>query len=102
MTTNISTTCCAHCNKPGPRDEFVWMAHQVYCAECMEAFVRQGWAVRVEGRNYACTAEGVRHFPGLEIVSHCPQDGMPIYRRWLEDGTATDEACPSCLGDKSN
>jgi hypothetical protein len=50
------------------------------------------------GSNYACTPEGVGRFPGLKIVSHYSRDGMPIYRRWVDGGIATEEACPYCLG----
>ena len=73
------------------------MAHLDFCADCMRTFVSQGWAVRRQGGQYACTPLGVQQFPGLEIVSHCPQDGMPIYRRWIDGHIATPEACPYCL-----
>src|SRR5262245_58307827 len=101
MPSNIITTCCASCKKEGPRDDFVWMSHLDYCKDCMRSFVSHGWAVRKEGGQYTCTAEGVRQFPGLEIVSRCPSDGMPIYRRWIESGIATKEACPYCLPRKT-
>jgi hypothetical protein len=74
------------------------MAHLDFCADCMRSFVLQGWAERQEGGQYSCTPEGVRRFPGLEVVSHCPRDGMPIYRRWLKGGIATEDACPYCKG----
>ena len=97
MPESVITTSCAACNKEGPRDRFVWMAHLDFCASCMRSFVRQGLAVRREGYQYACTPAGVRRFPGLEVVSNCPRDGMPIYRRWIDGGIATGIACPYCL-----
>ena len=74
------------------------MAHLDFCTDCMRSFVSEGWAVLKEGRQYTCTPEGVRRFPGLKVISHCPQDGMPIYRRWIEGGIATEDACPYCEG----
>jgi hypothetical protein len=76
----------------------VWMVHLDLCTDCMRSIVSQGWAVWKESRTYSCTSEGVRRFPGLEVVSNCPRDGMPIYRRWIEGGIATTLACPYCLG----
>ena len=98
MHPNVITTRCAACNAEGPRENFVWMAHLDFCADCMRSLVKHGWAVRKEGLQYACTPAGVRRFPGLEVVSHCPIDGMPIYRRWIDDGIATATACPYCRG----
>jgi hypothetical protein len=97
MPTDVITTWCASCKKEGPRDKFVWMAHLDFCADCMRSFVLQGWAVRKGRVQYTCTPEGVRRFPGLEVVSHCPRDGMPIYRRWIESGISTEVACPYCM-----
>jgi hypothetical protein len=98
MSTDVITTCCAFCNKAGPRETFVWMPHLDFCEDCMRSFVSQGWAEQNEIRRYICTAAGVRRFPGLAVVSHCPIDGMPIYRRWIDAGIATEKACPFCEG----
>ena len=98
MPPNVITACCAFCRETGPRDSFAWMAHLDFCADCMRSFVSQGWAELKEGRQYTCTPEGVRRFPGLKVISHCPRDGMPIYRRWIDGGIATEEACPYCVG----
>jgi hypothetical protein len=54
--------------------------------------------MRKEGGQEACTAEEMRRFPGLEVVSHCPWDGMPIYRRGIKGAIATELACPDCQG----
>jgi hypothetical protein len=94
----VITTRCASCDEEGPRENYDWMAHLDFCADCMRSFVRRGWAVRKESRTYACTPAGVARFPGLEVVSCCPRDGMPIYRRWIEGGIVTEVACPYCLG----
>lgn len=98
MPTRVITTRCASCKKEGLRDKYLWMAHLDFCLDCMRSFVAQGWAVRKEGGQYVCTPEGVTRFPGLEVVSYCPRDGVPIYRRWIEAGIATEAACPYCLG----
>src|SRR5207237_988950 len=92
------TTSCACCNKAGPRDRFAWMAHLDFCRDCIRSFVVSGWAVAKEGAKYTCTQAGWGRFPGLGVVSHCPVDGMPIYRRWVEGGIATAQAWPYCLG----
>ena len=70
----------------------------IFCADCMGSFVWQGWAKPKGDRQYTCTADGLRRFPGLAVVTHCPRDGMPIYRRWNDCGIATEGACPYCLG----
>jgi hypothetical protein len=98
MPPDVITTRCASCDAEGPRDRFDWMAHLDFCAACMRSFVRRGWAVLKESRQYTCTPTGTAHFPGLAVASKCPCDGMPIYRRWIESGIATGTACPYCLG----
>ena len=102
MPPSVITTRCASCRKAGPRDKFRWMAHLDFCVDCMQSFVVQGWAVRKEGSSYTCTPSGIRQFPGLEVVSHCPRDGMPIYRRWINPNIASEAACPYCLGQEAN
>jgi hypothetical protein len=74
------------------------MAHLDICPDCMQSFVSKGWAAPMEGRQYVCAPEGLQHLADLEVVSYCPADGMPIYRRWIESGIATESACPYCLG----
>ena len=65
----------------------------------MQSFVFRGWAVREKDNPlcYALTEEGGRRFPEWKPVSHCPMDGMPIYRRWIDAGIATLTECPYCM-----
>lgn len=77
-----------------------WMCHEDFCWECMARFVGAGWAVRPgEGPTHLLTAEGAAALPRHAVVEDCPTCGTPIYRRWIEDGTAAADpaACPWCL-----
>jgi hypothetical protein len=81
------------------------MAHADFCGRCMRTFVKKGWAVRDEEWlgpwRYRLTERGDLAVPALETLAHCPLDGMPIYRRWVEAGiarTGPSPACPYCLG----
>jgi len=84
------TVACGYCGKKGDRAEFVWMSHLNFCPACVGYLRRQGWLAKtVDERGnetYSPTESGLTQFPGLEIVSACPRDGMPIYRRWVEAG----------------
>jgi hypothetical protein len=98
---------CSHCRTEGPRDRFAWMAHELFCQSCIRSLVRHGWAKRGSkdyphaARAYQLTDRGASYLPALETIAYCPQDGMPIYRGWVEAGIATREpspACPWCIG----
>ena len=72
----------------------------------MRRIEAEGLVRRIPGktRSYELTAAGVRSMPGLETVAYGPQDGMPIYRRWVEAGIANagaSPACPYCVGKES-
>jgi hypothetical protein len=102
MADRETRTTCADCETEGGRDNFYWMAHANFCEACMRRYESQGWARPKPGyaKSYELTESGSRALPGLAAVAYCGNDGMPIYRRWIEEGTARgmpDPACPYCL-----
>jgi hypothetical protein len=102
MTQVRYTRTCAQCGTTDDEYNFFWMSYANFCGPCMDKFVDQGWAIdpRTPGyrRHFRLTEQGAIALPGLEMVSVCGNDGMPIFRRWIDAGIATDGACPYCLG----
>jgi hypothetical protein len=103
MTDQGTTTKCADCRAEERGDNFYWMAYANFCESCIRRYESQGWARPKPGysKSYELTESGGRAMPELKPVAYCRNDGMPIYQRWIEAGTARrvpDPACPYCLG----
>jgi len=97
---------CAYCSVVDVAEDYFWRAHASWCASCMRQFRQKRWMLRgrherdTNERCYRLNKRGVAHLPQHETVTYCPQDGMEIYRRWIEAGIATMDACPYCHGQK--
>ena len=93
------TTKCARCGAAGTGDGFYWMAHANFCRPCIRKFEAQGWARPKPGHStsYELTESGGRAMPEFETVAYCKNDGMPVYRRWVEAGRARGVPDPVCI-----
>jgi hypothetical protein len=71
------------------------------CEVCVNMFEQAGWIQRLPLQAYRVTPSGLTKFPALETVAYCINDGMAIYRRWVDVGISTADPtflCPYCLG----
>jgi hypothetical protein len=66
----------------------------------MAMFKEKGWLTEPPHVDHVLNETGLKHVPGLRIVSWCPLDGMPIYQCWINEGRATRTECPYCLYDR--
>lgn len=94
---SVGTCECAHCG----REVSIPNTYFPLCEACLDAFERSGWIQRLPLQAYRLTPSGALKFPCLEIVAKCANDGMGIFRRWVELGLAKLDPrplCPFCLG----
>lgn len=92
---------CHRCGKAGLKNDYAWAAHADFCWPCMTALVEGGLATPDRGPTFNLTEAGEAAMPELAVVTVCPLDGSPIYRRWVDSGAADageSPACPFCLG----
>jgi hypothetical protein len=94
---------CSACGMRTPRHELRWISDSPFCEKCILGYYLKDWIVRsIDNPNeYVLTPVGGERLPGLVVVASCPNDGTPVYRRWVDAGIARvgdDPACPFCLG----